>query len=141
MQRALTSGVSGMLNNQLVLDVTANNLANTNTTGFKASRVSFSTALIQTEFSGSAPGSSVGGQDPRQVGLGMQTSTISLDMRQGSLQSTGRTLDMAIQGEGFFGVTDGTRQLYTRVGNFDFDSNDNLVDLGTGYKVVGNTYN
>src|SRR4051812_25218859 len=141
MQRALTSGVSGMLNNQLVLDVTANNLANVNTTGFKSSTVSFSNALIQTEFTGSAPGSNVGGQNPRQVGLGMQTSTISLDMRQGSLQSTGRNLDLAIQGEGFFELTDGTRSSYTRVGNFGFDSEDNLVDLGTGYKVIGNTYN
>ncbi|MBA3845954.1 MAG: flagellar hook-basal body complex protein [Planctomycetes bacterium] len=141
MQRALTSGVSGMLNNQLVLDVTANNLANINTQGFKSSRVSFSTALIQSEFTGSAPGSSIGGQNPRQVGLGMQTAAISLDMRQGSLQTTGRNLDLAIQGDGFFEVTDGTRPSYSRVGNFGFDSNDNLVDIGTGYKLIGNTYN
>ncbi len=141
MQRALTSGVSGMLNNQLVLDVTANNLANINTTGFKSSRVSFATALIQTEFTGSAPGSSIGGQNPRQVGLGMQTAAISLDMRQGSLQTTGRNLDLAVQGDGFFEVSDGTRPSYTRVGNFGFDSDDNLVDLGTGYKLIGNTYN
>ncbi len=141
MQRALTSGVSGMLNNQLVLDVTANNLANVNTSGFKSSQVSFSTALIQTEFAGSAPGSSLGGQNPKQVGLGVQTAAITLDMRQGSLQTTGKNLDLAIQGEGFFELTDGSRAAYTRVGNFGFDSQDNLVDLGTGYKLVGNTYN
>jgi flagellar hook protein FlgE len=141
MPRSLTSAITGMVNNQLVLDVTANNLANVNTSGFKASRVSFSTTLVQTEFSGSAPGTSLGGTNPRQVGLGMTTGTIDMDMRQGSLQSTGRSLDLAVQGEGFFEVTDGTRSLYTRVGNFGFDSQDNLIDLGTGFKVVGNVYN
>lgn len=141
MQRALSSGVSGMLNNQLVLDTTANNLANVNTPGFKSSRVSFSTALIQTQYAGSAPGSSIGGQNPRQVGLGMTASSIDIDMRQGAIQTTGRTLDLAIQGEGFFEVTDGTIPRFTRVGNFGFDSQDNLVDLGSGYRLVGNTYN
>jgi flagellar hook protein FlgE len=141
MPRALTSGVSGMLNNQLVLDVTANNLANVNTTGFKGSRVSFATALIQTENAGSAPGSAIGGTNPKQVGLGMSTSSIDLDMRQGALQPTGRNLDLAIQGDGFFELTDGTRPFFSRVGNFGFDSDDSLVDLGTGFKLVGNTYN
>lgn len=140
-QRALSSGVSGMLNQQLVLDTTANNLANVNTPGFKASRVSFSTALIQSQFNGSAPGSSVGGQNPRQVGLGMTTASIDLDMRQGSIQTTGRSLDLAIQGDGFFELSDGTLSLYSRVGSFGFDANDNLVDLGSGYRVMGNTYN
>ena len=96
MQRALSSGVSGMLNHQLVLDTTANNLSNVNTPGFKASRVSFSTALIQTQYAGSAPGSSIGGQNPRQIGLGMTASSIDLDMRQGAIQTTGRSLDLAI---------------------------------------------
>lgn len=141
MQRALSSGVSGMLNHQLVLDTTANNLANVNTPGFKASRVSFSSALVQTQFSGSAPGANIGGQNPRQVGLGMTASSIDLDMRQGAIQSTGRTLDLAIQGDGFFEVTDGTNAHYTRVGNLGFDSSDNIVDLGSGYRVIGNVYN
>jgi len=141
MQRALSSGVSGMLNQQLVLDTTANNLANVTTPGFKASRVSFSTALIQSQFNGSAPGSSVGGQNPRQVGLGMTTASIDMDMRQGAIQTTGRTLDLAIQGDGFFEVTNGTLSLFSRVGNFGFDADDNLVDLGSGYRAVGNTYN
>ena len=118
MQRALSSGVSGMLNHQLVLDVTANNLANVNTPGFKSSRVSFSSALVQTQFAGSAPGSSIGGQNPRQAGLGMEATSIDLDMRQGAIQTTGRNLDLAVQGEGFFEVTDGTISRFTRVGNF-----------------------
>ncbi len=140
MQRALFSGVTGLTNHQAILDITANNLANVSTNGFKASRLSFSTALNQTSFAGAAPAGTTGGTNPRQIGLGVTTSTIDVDMRQGSLNSTGRTLDLAIQGSGMFQVTDGTRQMYSRVGNFGVDSNSNLVDLGSGLKVVGNTY-
>jgi flagellar hook protein FlgE len=141
MQRALTSAVSGMLNNQLVMETTANNLANVNTSGFKASRVSFATALVQTSFSGSGAGSAIGGRNPRQTGLGMTSNSVDLDMRQGSIQSTGRGLDLAVQGDGFFEVTNGATSAFTRVGNFAFDSSDNLVDAGTGMRLVGNTYN
>ena len=139
--RALTSGVTGLLNNQLSLDVTANNLANVNTPGFKGSRVSFQNSLIQTQFNGSAPGTNIGGQNPQQVGLGLATASIDIDMRQGALQATGRDLDLAIQGEGFFELFDGTRSFYSRVGAFGLDSNANLVHLGTGYRLIGNTYN
>ena len=143
MQRSLSSGVSGMVNHQLILDTVANNLANISTSGFKASTVSFANALNQTSFSGSAPGSNVGGRNPNQIGLGVQAVSVNVDMRQGALQSTGRTFDLAIQGEGFFevGKIDGTNnivdQFFTRVGNFGLDSADNLVDLGSGLKVVG----
>ena len=140
LQRALDSGVSGMLNNQLSLDVSANNLANVNTPGFKGARVSFSNSLIQTTFAGSAPGTNVGGQNPRQVGLGMRVSSIDLDFGQGALAATGRNTDLAIQGEGFFEVTDGTKSFYTRVGNFGIDSESNLVHLSSGYRLMGNTY-
>jgi flagellar hook protein FlgE len=141
MQRALSSGVTGMLTNQLALDVTSNNLANVNTPGFKGSRVSFSTSLIQTTFAGSAAGNNVGGLNPRQVGLGVAGGSIEVNMNQGALQSTGRNLDVAIQGEGFFEVTDGTRSFYTRVGNFGLDESNNLVHLTTGYRLIGNRYN
>ena len=114
MQRALSSGVTGMLTNQLALDVTSNNLANVNTPGFKGSRVTFATSLIQTTFAGAAAGNNVGGQNPRQVGLGVDGASIEVDMGQGALNSTGRTLDLAIQGEGFFEVTDGTFVLHPR---------------------------
>ena len=141
MQRALSSGVTGMLTNQLALDVTSNNLANVNTPGFKGSRVTFASSLIQTTFSGAAAGNNVGGQNPRQVGLGVDGASIEVDMGQGALSSTGRTLDLAIQGEGFFEVTDGTRSFYTRVGNFGLDEENNLVHLSTGYRLIGNVYN
>lgn len=138
MQRSLYSGVTGLANHQLILDTAANNLANISTNGFKGSRVSFSTALLQTQNSGSSPTGSTGGINPRQVGLGVRNSSVDVDVRQGSLVSTGRTLDLAIQGNGFFRVVgaDGTAA-YTRVGNFGFDSLDNLTDLGTGMFVQG----
>ena len=138
MQRSLYSGVTGLTNHQLILDTTANNLANISTNGFKGSRISFSTALLQTQNAGSSPTGSAGGINPRQVGLGVRNSSVDVDTRQGALLSTGRTLDLAIQGNGFFRMagSDGT-SAYTRVGNFGFDSLDNLVDLGTGMFVQG----
>jgi flagellar hook protein FlgE len=143
MQRSLSSGVSGMVNHQVILDTVANNLANISTTGFKSSKVSFSNSLNQTSFAGSAPAGSVGGRNPTQLGLGVQTSSINVDMRQGALQATGRNFDIAIQGEGFFeiGKIDAnaniTDQFFTRVGNFGLDSQNTLVELGSGLKVVG----
>ncbi|TVR08743.1 MAG: flagellar hook-basal body complex protein [Planctomycetota bacterium] len=140
MLRALDSGVSGMLSNQLALDVTSNNLANVNTPGFKGSRVTFATRMIQTEFSGSGAGNNVGGQNPRQVGLGVDGASVEVNMGQGSLQSTGRALDLAVQGSGFFQVTDGNNTFFTRVGNFGMDESNNLIHLSTGFRVVGNVY-
>jgi flagellar hook protein FlgE len=137
MQRSLYSGVSGLTNHQLILDATANNLSNVSTYGFKASRVSFATALNQTQSNGTAPSGGLGGTNPRQIGLGVTTSSLDVDSRQGSLLSTGRNLDLAIQGNGYFQVTDGSRTYYSRVGNFGFDGDNTLVDLGTGRKLVG----
>lgn len=140
MQRSLFSGVSGLTNHQAILDTTANNLANVSTPGFKSSRISFSTAMNQTSSAGNAPGSQTGGTNPRQVGLGVSSGSVDVDTKQGALLSTGRSLDLAIQGNGFFKVTrinpqDGT--YYSRVGNFGFDQNDDLVDLASGLRVNG----
>lgn len=138
MQRSLYSGVTGLTNHQLILDTTANNLANISTSGFKGSRVSFSTALLQTQSAGSSPTGSAGGLNPRQVGLGVRNSSVDVDTRQGALLTTGRTMDLAIQGNGFFRVVgaDGNAA-YSRVGNFGFDSSDTLTDLGSGMLVQG----
>ncbi len=140
MQRSLFAGVSGLTNHQSILDITANNLANVSTPGFKGSRISFATAMNQTQSAGGAPGSQTGGTNPRQVGLGVANGSVDVDMRQGALLSTGRTLDLAIQGNGFFKMTkinpqDGT--FYSRVGNFGFDQSDDLVDLSSGLRVNG----
>lgn len=140
MQQALFSGVSGLTAHQSILDTTANNLANISTPGYKGSINSFATAMSQTNSSGNAPGSQTGGTNPQQVGLGVASGAINVNMKQGALTSTGRSLDLAIQGDGFFKVThvnpqDGT--YYTRVGNFGFDQNDDLVDLASGLRVNG----
>ncbi|HAT11405.1 MAG TPA: hypothetical protein DCS97_12625 [Planctomycetes bacterium] len=140
MQRSLYAGVSGLTNHQSILDVTASNLANVSTPGYKASRIGFATAMSQTQSAGGAPSGQTGGVNPRQVGLGVTSGTIDVDTRQGSLLATGRSLDLAIQGSGFFKVTrvnpsDGT--FYSRVGNFGFDQNDDLVDLASGLRVNG----
>ncbi len=138
MQRSLYSGVTGLSNHQLILDTTANNLANISTSGFKGSRITFATALTQTSSSGSSPTDATGGMNPRQVGLGVKNSSVDVDMRQGAMLSTGRTFDLALQGNGFFRIHDSQGNAsYTRVGAFGFDSKDNLVDLGTGYQVQG----
>src|SRR5271170_2239864 len=101
-EQSLDTGVSGMIANQLMLDTISNNLANLGTDGFKGSDVDFESALTQTNFAGSAPANGLGGLNPEQLGLGVQTGAIPVDMSQGALQSTGNSLDVAIQGSGFF---------------------------------------
>lgn len=140
MEQALFSGVSGLSAHQSILDTTANNLANISTPGYKASIDNFATALSQTHSAGNAPGTQTGGTNPNQLGLGVSRGAVNVNMNQGALQTTGRSLDLAIQGDGFFKVTninpqDGT--YYTRVGNFGFDQNDDLVDLASGLRVNG----
>jgi flagellar hook protein FlgE len=143
MQSSLDSGLSGMTSHQLMLDVVATNLANVSTPGFKGSQASFANALSQTDYAGAQPGDNLGGRNPEQIGLGVQTGAIEVNMKQGSLQETGRTLDLAVQGAGFFQVAKMNNggaviePFYTRVGNFDFDKANTMVDLATGLKVVG----
>jgi len=132
---ALFSGVSGLRAHQQMLDVAGNNLANVSTTAFKSSRVHFSDLLNQTLQDAGQPTGTVGGTNPIQIGSGVQVAAIDRIMTQGSLQNTGQPLDMAIEGAGYFVLNDGTRDLYTRVGAFAVDSNYNLVDPATGYRV------
>jgi len=132
---ALFSGVSGLRAHQQMLDVAGNNLANVNTTAFKASRLSFSDLLSQTLRDAGQPTQQVGGTNPVQVGSGVQVAAIDRNMGQGSLDNTGQPLDMAIEGSGFFVLNDGSRDIYTRVGSFAVDSQYYLVDPATGYRV------
>ena len=134
--RALYSGVSGMKNFQTQLDVVGNNIANSQTTGFKSSNVTFMSMLYQTMSAASGPTSEKGGVNPKQVGLGSMINSISQNFEQGNLLSTGKNTDVAIQGGGFFSVTDGSTNYYTRSGAFDFDSEGYMVYDG-GYKVRG----
>jgi len=137
MMRSLFAGVQGLRAHQVRMDVIGNNIANVNTTGFKASRVSFADAYSQTMSGATAPSSIRGGLNAKQIGLGVGVASIDNIMEQGPMQLTGKNTDMAISGNGFFVVRDGGRYLYTRAGNFDFDAQGFLVNPATGQRVQG----
>lgn len=137
MMRALFAAISGLRNHQLFMDVVGNNLANVNTTGFKSGRMTFSDLLSQTVSSGSAPTATLGGTNSKQIGLGSQISSIDIVQSQGSLQTTGKTTDLALQGEGFFILSNGLRNVFTRDGAFDIASDGALVNSSNGMKVQG----
>lgn len=141
MIRSLYSAISGLKNHQVKMDVIGNNIANVNTTGFKKSRVTFSTMLSQTLKGASAPITggppNIGGTNPMQVGLGVSLGSIDQIMTQGSVQSTGNPTDMMIQGPGLFVLTtNGTDRVYSRAGAFSLDALGYLVDPGTGAQVL-----
>ncbi|GHV37088.1 flagellar basal body protein [Clostridia bacterium] len=134
MMRSLFAGVSGLKNHQTKMDVIGNNIANVNTQGFKASRTSFAEMYNQTISSASAPTGTIGGLNPKQIGLGVSTKAIDVLWTQGGTQSTGRTLDLAIQGDGFISVMEGiepnVKNYYTRAGNLYLDENGYLLTAG-----------
>jgi flagellar hook protein FlgE len=142
MMRAMDAAVSGLKNHQTLLDVTANNIANVNTTGYKASRATFADSLSQMEIGATAPGNGQAGRNAAQVGLGVQLASIDNLMGGGSLQATGETTDVAIQGEGMFVVADGTPPAvpgqveYTRAGNFTFND-EGFLTTQSGEYVLG----
>lgn len=127
MLRSLYSGISGLRAHQIMLDVTGNNIANVNTTGFKASATQFQDTLSQMTQAAGAPQSDVGGTNPAQVGLGVYLTGITTNFSQGSAQATGRGTDLMISGDGFFITERAGETLYTRSGAFDFDAQGRLV--------------
>ena len=139
MLQAMLSGVSGMQANQTRITAIGNNVANVNTTGYKAARVTFQDQLSQTLEAASAPTDTTGGTNAQQVGLGVTVGAIGASQAQGNLQTTGKTTDLAIQGNGAFVVSDGLNLHYTRDGSFDVDADGYLVQTGTGMKVIGLT--
>jgi flagellar hook protein FlgE len=122
------SAISGLKAHQTKMDVTGNNIANVNTVGFKSSSTVFQDTLSQVVRAGGAPAAERGGTNPAQVGLGVKLAAITTNWTNGAAQSTGRSTDFMIEGDGFF-VTRGTgnEQLYTRAGSFDFDATGRLV--------------
>ena len=136
---SMFTGLSGLRANQRFIDVTGNNLANANTPGFWTSRASFSDMLSMTLRSASAPTTTGGGVNPLQVGLGTKVSSISANTNQGLMLDTGRPMDLALEGKGFFTLTDGNRNYYTRVGTFALDSARKLVDQRNGFRVLNST--
>jgi len=143
MMRALFSGVSGLRNHQISMDVIGNNIANVNTVGYKSSRVTFEEGFAQILQGASRPpgGSSAisGGVNPVQVGLGMNIGSIDLLFTQGNIQSTGVTTDLAISGDSFFVVSDGMKDVFTRSGNFQIDAGGRMVASTNGNLVQGRT--
>ncbi len=127
MLRSMYAGVSGLRSHQTMMDVIGNNIANVNTTGFKASSVTFQDTLSQMIGGAGAPQDNTGGTNPSQVGLGVRLSAISTNFSQGASQLTGRTTDLAIQGDGMFVARVGGENLFTRQGSFSFDTNGRLV--------------
>jgi len=137
MLRSMYSGISGMKANQTKMDVVGNNVANVGTTAYKKTTTRFADALYQSAIYPSAPSGVSGGVNPGQVGIGVKVSGVLKNMVQGSLQTTGRDTDLAIDGDGFFTVQIGPGQVgYTRDGSFSLDMNGNMV-TAQGYKVLG----
>jgi flagellar hook protein FlgE len=136
MLRSLYSSISGLRAHQAMMDVTANNIANVNTQGFKAGRAIFADALSQTVRGGGIPTDGSGSTNPMQIGLGSRVAAVSTSFSQGALQLTGRVTDLAIQGNGFFVVERSGTQLLTRDGAFNWDSSGQLVTAG-GARVLG----
>lgn len=156
MLRSMYSGISGLKNFQTKLDVIGNNISNVNTYGFKKGRVVFKDLISQTTSAASGASITTGGVNAKQVGLGSQLAAIDTIMGTGALQTTGRTLDLAIEGDGFFmvaesvdnqpgdptanppepnDVTGYSNPLYTRAGNFYMDANGYLVNADGKYLV------
>ena len=136
--RSLWAGVSGLQAHQIAMDVEGNNIANVNTAGFKYSRVNFSDMLSQTAKIATAPQGELGGKNPMQIGLGTQISSVTKIFKQGSVQTTDKNTDLAIQGGRFFLVSPdgGNTYKYSRNGNFAFDALGNFTD-SNGYIIQG----
>jgi flagellar hook protein FlgE len=150
MMRGMYSAISGLRTHQVALDVTANDLANVNTVGYKSARTTFKDSLNQVQRSGSGTTGTSGGGNPAQVGLGTSLGSIDNVMTNGAFQVTGSPLDIAIQGEGWFRVGRGTPTAgnpqagtpatnsmeYTRAGNFTLNDQGYLITQD-GLYVVG----
>lgn len=141
MLRALYAGVSGLSNHQAAMDVIGNNISNVNTIGFKAQRMTFMDAMNQTLSYGKASTENAGGKNPYQIGIGMKIGSVDADFSQGFLESTNSTTDLAIEGDGFFIVSNGQERMYTRAGAFQIDADGNLLSQGGGYFVQGKMAN
>ncbi len=149
MMRSLYSGVTGLTTHQTRMDVIGNNIANVNTYGFKSSRTTFKDIYYQTVKSPAAGTDTFAGNNPTEVGYGVQLGSIDKNMSRSSFAGTDRTFDLAISGEGFFivgkpeanGGKGGMRDItYTRNGNFTLDSTGNLVNANNKF-VLGTTNN
>jgi flagellar hook protein FlgE len=134
---ALTTALTGLTAAETTIDVVGNNLANSNTVGFKASSAAFATQFLQTLALGAMPTDNTGGTNPRQIGLGTMVADITPNFNQGTIEVSSNPTDIAIQGDGFF-IVEGQQneRLYTRNGIFKLNSENQLVTI-TGNRVLG----
>ncbi|MCX7799888.1 MAG: flagellar hook protein FlgE [Fimbriimonadales bacterium] len=137
MLQALLAGVASIKAQQTRMNVIGNNLANVNTTAYKGSRVTFQDMIAQTIRGAARPTDSLGGTNPIQYGLGVLIGGTDVNNEQGSLNATNRPTDLAIQGNGYFVVSNGDRVSYTRDGAFELDALGDLVHRATGERLLG----
>lgn len=137
MVRSLYSGISGLRNHQVSMDVIGNNIANVNTTGYKTGRVTFEESMAQLLRGSSRPPGNAGGTNPIQIGLGMSVGSIDTILTQGNLQSTGQITDLAIEGRSYFVYSNGQGNFYSRNGALQFDSTGRLVSPTNGFVLQG----
>jgi flagellar hook protein FlgE len=139
MIRSMFTAVNSLYNQQVYMDMVADNLSNVNTPGFKSSYIRFKDQFAQTVRMGSAPAvtGNMGGTNPLQIGLGSNIGTVSQVFSQGALQSTGRELDLAISGDGFFVYRKGDTNYYSRDGSIALDAEGALVNSNTGEYIQG----
>src|SRR5438876_4915489 len=136
MIRSMFAAVTALRNHQTFMDTVANNIANVNTTGFKAGRIDFQDVLNQNLRGAVAPTAMKGGVNAAQVGLGVAIGGIDNFMTKGDLQPTGKVTDLAIQGDGFFQLSDGQQVIFSRDGTFDVGSDGKVVN-SLGLRVEG----
>lgn len=145
MIRGMYSAISGLKAHQTMLDVTANNLANVNTVGYKASRTTFSDSLSQQVRGASGATAQTAGTNGVQVGLGVKVASVDNLVGPSSTQMTGNPLDVALQGEGWFTIGRGNPAgagpnpdtfQYTRAGNFTTTTTGQLT-TSEGQYVLG----
>lgn len=139
MMRSMFSGVSGLRVHQTKMDVIGNNISNVNTVGYKATTMHFQDSFSQVMRSAGSPQGGLGGTNPQQIGLGANIGGMDVDHSKGSTQRTDRPLDLMIDGNGYFVVTNDPtfeNRFFTRAGNFTTDTNGYIV-TSNGYKVLG----
>jgi flagellar hook protein FlgE len=137
MLRSLYSAISGLRNHQVSMDVVGNNIANVNTVGFKAGRVTFEESMAQLLQGATRPAGNAGGTNPLQIGLGMSVGSIDTILTQGNLQTTGQITDLAIQGDAYFVYSNGSGNYYGRNGGLQFDAAGKLVSPTNGFLLQG----
>lgn len=137
MLQALLAGVASIKAQQTRMNVIGNNLANVNTTAYKGSRITFQDMIAQTIRGAARPTSTLGGTNAIQFGLGVLVGATDVNNEQGSLNATNRPTDLAIQGNGYFEVSNGSRIAYSRDGAFSLDASGDLIQSATGERLLG----